>query len=120
MEITTKQAAIALDVSEATITRYSRMMNIPKERRNGTLMMILHLKDFIEIAKKIDCLYGNTKKQDMAGKYITAIKRGETGLSLMQQEHPLVKNPKMFITGWFPQIDSYEFLTECNTVRMHK
>lgn len=118
MEITVEQAALALDVSQSTITRYARILNLKKQLRSGT-MFILQPKNLMDIAKNIDSLYGNTKEQDMAKRYISDSQNGKTTLSAMQQEHPLVKNPKMFITGWFPSIDSYEFLTECNTVKVN-
>lgn len=119
MEITVEQAALALNVSQSTIVRYAKLLNIKKQLRRGTFMILLEPAELTEIARKIDFLYGNSKEQDLARKFITDLKSGKDTLSAMQQEHPLVKNPKMFITGWFPPIDSYEFLTECNTVRVN-
>lgn len=119
IEITTEQAAIALDVSQSTIIRYAKILNIKKKQRCNVFMLALQKDDLMKIAKTIDSLYSNTKEQDLARKYISELKSGKTLLSVMQQEHPLVKNPKMFITGWFPPIDSYEFLPECNTVRVN-
>lgn len=119
MEITAEQAAQALNVSLSTVTSHSKVLKIKKELRNGKISLVLSPDDLLNIAKRIDFIHESTKVQELAKKYIVGIKNGKTSLSMMQQEHPLVKEPKMFITSWFPPIDSYEFLTECNTVRVN-
>lgn len=36
-------------------------------------------------------------------------------LEELKKEHPLVKDHRFFKINYFPKIDSYEYLTECNT-----
>lgn len=117
MEITAEQAAQALNVSRSTITIHAKALMVEKRMWNSRLSTVITPRDFLNIAKRIDALHESTEKQALAKRYIENVKSGKNTLSAIQQEHPLVKNPKMFITGWFPAIDSYEFLTECNTVR---
>lgn len=117
MRITAEQAAQALNISLSTITNYVKILKIKKETINGRVSIALASDDFLSIAKRVDSIHRTTEKQELAKKYLSGKKNGKTSLLSMQQEHPLIKEPKMFITGWFPPIDSYEFLTECNTVK---
>lgn len=117
MRITAEQAAQALNISLSTITNYVKILKIKKETINGRVSIALAPDDFLSIAKRIDSIHRTTEKQELVKKYLSGKKNGKTSLLSMQQEHPLIKEPKMFITGWFPPIDSYEFLAEYNTVK---
>lgn len=117
MRITAEQAAQALNISLSTITNYVKILKIKKETINGRVSIALAPDDFLSIAKRIDSIHRTTEKQELVKKYLSGKKNGKTSLLSMQQEHPLIKEPKMFITGGVPPIDSYEFLAECNTVK---
>lgn len=113
--MTTKKAAEILGVSPSTISTYAGRLNFTKKI---TAKGANWSKDEVcQIAKTIDSLWGNTQRQDLLESYLKGNTTDLKNISRIQAEHPLIKNPKMFITTWFPEISSYEFLTECNTVK---
>lgn len=108
-----------LEISPASVTRYAREIGCKSVRTTMSYRLEITEDELLRIADRMDAVHKEHKKRKLAENYIN------NGSTIMledqkQKEHPLVTDKRMFITSWFPPIDSYEFLTECNTVKRSK
>lgn len=124
--MTSEKAIDILQISLALLSRYARQIKVKTVRVKYTLKFDFSKEDLYKIANIIDSFHKNNAKRNLLDSYFNNnISNSENPkkssispfIQQMRKEHPLVKDDRMFITSWFPPIDSYEFLTECNTVK---
>ncbi len=113
--MTSTQLAQILGVGNSTVTPVAKLLGVKKVRNRYTVRFDFEKEDALKVAEFLDKKSKIKNKVILVNKYYSNCEQCDD----IQQED---KNQsdffrKMSIVSWFPPIDSYEFLTECNTVR---
>lgn len=116
--MTLKESEKALQISDTTFRKYFILSNMGETKYIGS--MNFSKKDLYKIAKLIDSVHFAKDKEHLLDlffqkKKTEIIKTKEEKLQEMRKLHPLVTDDRFFEVTYFPDVDDYEFLTECNT-----
>lgn len=114
--MTLTETCEVLNMSITGLMPHCRRFNISNSVNSKT---IFSKEDLYKIANAIDFSHKNNEKKNRLDLYFkqALTKHNATERILeLRKEHPLVIDDNMFSLSYFPPIDNYEFLTECNTV----